>query len=414
MIEISSRAMAIKESVTLKLNEKAVILAEKGRKIYNLTAGQLPFKPHPQLLESLQRGLVPLKSFQYTAVAGVAGLRKKFIEYIKQSRRLESELVDFGCVVSNGAKHSIDNIIGCIVNPGDEVIVLAPYWVSYPEMIRCWEGVPVEIASKKQDNFLPKVEDIAKRINNKTKAIIINSPNNPAGITYPQEWMKRFTDMIADVVFEYPKITLISDEIYFELTYDNSRPTYHYQFNHKLLERTVIVDGISKSLACTGLRIGYCLAPKHLAAAVEKLQAQTTSGANALVQHSLVDFDFGQMENFLNPIRTHLSNNAQIVKKVFGGAGNGGKGLAECWYPINSAFYFLIDFSVTPVFSRYARSNTSGNDYSAEICHDLLEQKGIALVPGSDFGVPNSGRISLVLEEKEFTEAMNILAKFLS
>ncbi|MBF0313197.1 MAG: aminotransferase class I/II-fold pyridoxal phosphate-dependent enzyme [Oligoflexia bacterium] len=409
-MEISARANAVKESVTLKLNEKVVSMSESGKKVFNLTAGQLPFRPMPELVEGIGKEFAFLKSFQYTAVPGVVELRKKVINYIEESRgvRFRDLGIEVDCVVSNGAKHSIYNILGALIDPEDEVIILSPYWISYPEMIRCWGGIPVEVASSKFESYIPAVEEIEKSITKKTRAIIVNSPNNPSGISYPKSWMKNF----ANLLLKHPHLSIVSDEIYFELSYFDPKPTYFYQFEPSLLKRTIIVDGISKSLACTGLRVGYSVGPKNFLAAVEKIQAQTTSGANSLIQRSLVTFDFALMEKFLSPIRVHLRNNANVIRKIFEE-----NALQSSWYQVNSAFYFLVDFQSTPVFKRYLKNDSINHalkdDFSVAICSDLLERKGVAIVPGSDFGIANSGRLSLVLEEKPFLESIKLLAEFM-
>ncbi|MBF0360785.1 MAG: aminotransferase class I/II-fold pyridoxal phosphate-dependent enzyme [Oligoflexia bacterium] len=415
---LSKRAINIKESITLKLNEKAVGLAEKGNTIYNLTAGQLPFRPMDDFVKSIEKELNFLKSYQYAPVAGFADLRKKLKAYVENNRSISfnGHGVDFDCVISNGAKHSIYNIIGSITDPGDEIIVLAPYWISYPEMVMCWGGIPVVVESNKHNNFTPTMDDIRKKITSKTKAILVNSPNNPAGIHYSNQWMNDFAKLLND----FPNLLVISDEIYYELSYFDPKPTYFYQYDSKLLKRTMIVEGISKSFAATGLRIGFCITTKEIADAISKLQAQTTSSANSLIQRALVSFDFAKMPEFLNPVRNHLKINAQSIRRIFSEMG-----LSHIWYQTTSAFYYLVDFSSAPVFKRYSSSSSSAsasastsngdecNDYCIQICSDLLEKHGIAMVPGADFGIHNSGRLSLVLEEEIFTRAMKILANFL-
>ena len=157
---------------------------------------------------------------------------------------------EFDCIVGNGSKHVIYNILGAILNPGDEVILITPYWVSYPEMVKFWGGVPVVIDSHAFDGYTPDFDDIKKVIGQRTKAIIINSPNNPAGIHYSDQWMQKFATFMLD----YPEIAIISDELYSEITYFDPAPTYFYQHETKLLERTFIVNGISKSFACSGVK----------------------------------------------------------------------------------------------------------------------------------------------------------------
>ena len=226
-MELSSRVKGMAESVTLKLNTKAMELTESGKQVYNLTAGQLPFRPPQSFIESIRSELDFLKSYQYSPVAGFLDLRKKIMEHIEETRGINFASLDepFDCVISNGAKHSISNILGTIIDPGDEVIIIAPYWISYPEMIKFCRGIPIVVTSSIFDVFSPSLHEIKKAISEKTKAIIINSPNNPAGVHYSDEWMKGF----ADLLMEYPHVNVISDEIYFEVCYYDPKPTYFYQ-----------------------------------------------------------------------------------------------------------------------------------------------------------------------------------------
>lgn len=407
-MELSSRVKGMPESVTLKLNSKAMEMSEAGKQVYNLTAGQLPFRPPQQFIDSIRSELDFLKSYQYSPVSGFTELRKKIIAHIEEARGIHfSSIKDetFDCVISNGAKHSISSILGVLINPGDEVIIISPYWLSYPEMIKFCHGVPVIVKSSIFDVFTPNMSDIKKAISPKTKAIIINSPNNPAGIHYSHEWMKQFADLLT----ENPDVCVISDEIYFEVCYYDPKPTYFYQINPELLKRTVIVDGISKAFASTGLRIGYCIGPKNFCKAIENLQGQLTSSANSLIQRAMLNYNFANSAQFLGPVKIHLRENANVIREKFKEYH-----LMKCWYQPVSAFYFMIDFSQTPVFEKkYRKDKNDNKDYSIEICEDILNQLGVVIVPGTDFGLVNSARISLVLHKEVFTEAVDKLVKFL-
>ncbi|AUN97218.1 hypothetical protein DOM21_15570 [Bacteriovorax stolpii] len=408
-MELSSRVKGMAESVTLKLNSKAVELAEKGQQVYNLTAGQLPFRPPQDFIDAIRSELDFLKSYQYSPVGGFVDLRQKIIQHIEETRGINFSAdvldgVDFDCVISNGAKHSISNILGALINPGDEVIIISPYWISYPEMIKFCRGVPVEVKSSIFDVFTPPLAEIRKAISEKTKAIIINSPNNPAGVHYSDEWMSDF----AELLLEHPGIGVISDEIYFEVCYYDPKPTYFYQKKPELLKRTIIVDGISKAFASTGLRIGYCVAPKNICKGIENLQGQLTSSANSLVQRAMMNYNFANSAQFLTPVKNHLRDNATIIREKLRE-----NDLMKCWYQPVSAFYFMIDFTQTPVFKKYQKDKTDTTDYAIQICEDMLNNLGVVIVPGTDFGMSNSARISLVLHKEVFSEAIEKIVKFL-
>lgn len=406
-MKLSSRINSIGESITLKLNSKAMKLQESGVEIYNLTAGQLPFRPPQGFVDSIKNELDFLKSFQYGPVSGFTDLRTKILKYIENSRgiNLHNLDVEFDCVVSNGAKHTLSNVIASLIDPGDEVIAISPFWISYPEIISFFGGKMVRIETAIYEGFTPIISEIESKITKKTKAIIINSPNNPAGIHYNEEWMNAFGAMM----LKYPEITVVSDEIYFELSYFDPKPTYFYQKYPELLKQTVIIEGISKALASTGLRIGYCIAPKNFCQGVEKLQGQLTSGANSLVQMAMNNFDFENSHEFLKPVKEHLRQNSTFLKDQFKEAD-----LMKGWYQPTSAFYFMIDLTQTPKFKKYQKNEDIKTDHSTQICEDLLNETGVVIVPGTDFGLINSGRISLVSQREVFNEAILRIVKFLS
>jgi aspartate aminotransferase len=416
---LSRRVTSTKTSTTLQVNEKIQKLILEGKQVYNMTGGQLPVKPPFSFIESLKLQLNFLKSYQYSSVAGLEELRLKLKKNVLQKRFLELNDEDqkFGVSIANGSKHSLYNLLGCLIDPGDEVVLIAPYWVSYPEMVKFWGGTSVIVESQLFDSYVPHLEEIEKAISSRTKAIIINSPNNPAGIYYSEQWMRDF----CDVIKKFPDLAVISDEVYFDLSYYDPSPSYFYQFDHSLLERTFIVGSISKSLASAGLRLGYCLGPEKFISAMTALQSQTTSGASSLVQRALCDFDLEELPSYLEPIKKNFRQLSEILREVFRD-----HGLAHCWYQTNSAFFFLIDFSRVPLFpflskkfshqieGSQSNDNNQQVDISVEICDFILLQTGVALVPGQAFGYPNAARLSLTLEPIPFQEGLTKLIQFLA
>lgn len=402
-MQLSSRVKETKTSVTLRVNEKVNKMSSSGQHVYNMTSGQLSFKPAPEFIECISKQLNFLKSYQYSAVSGMSKLREKFLKYTEEKRDVDLQSLGYECVISNGSKHTLYNIFGALVNPGDEVILFTPYWVSYPEIIKFWGGVPVVVQSHNFDSYTPPIEDIKKYVSEKTKAIIINSPNNPAGIHYSDSWMKDFAVFLKD----HPEIIVVSDELYSDIFYFDPKPSYFYQFDKSLLKQTVIVDGISKSFAATGLRVGYCIADKKLAKAMGKIQSQTTSGPNSLIQRALIDFDFDILKNYYDPVKHQLRECAQIIMLSFRDAQ-----LHHCYYQTSSAFYYLLDFSRMPFFKHW--EDEKGSDLSNEITEDILDKTGVALVPGTAFGAPNSARMSLTLEVEPFKEAMSKLMVYIT
>lgn len=400
---LSSRVKGLSYSITMKLNEKALNMTDEGKVIYNLSGGQLPIKPLPEFIEKIHHQLNFLKSYQYSPVSGFPNLRKKLSRYIAENRNLPPDIFenDYDCILSNGSKQSIYNALGALVDPGDEVILLAPYWVSYPEMIKFWGGTVQVIKSNVFDAFVPAIEELRKVMTPRTKAIIVNSPNNPSGVHYSEAWMKEFAEFLQ----EHPDLIVISDEVYSEIYYFDPKPSYFYQIDPTLLSRTVIVQAISKTLASTGLRLGYAIGPSDLINAMGKIQGQSTSGPTSLIQRALMDFELKSVETFLVAVKYHVRQNAATIREKFREAN-----LGHCWYQSTSAFYFMIDFSRTPMFSRFE----SDKDHSYAIADELLNNEGITVVPGSDFGLPNSARIALVIEEVPFQEAISKIVKYLN
>ena len=394
---LSSRVKEAQASVTLTVNEKIDQLNQNGVHVYNMTSGQLPFKPSSDFVQSILKQLNFLKSYQYAPISGVKELRTKFVSWYEQRRKVN--LAEYDCIISNGSKHSIYNVLGALINPGDEVITLAPYWVSYPEMIKFWGGVPIVVKSHAFDAYTPSIEDIEKAVSPRTKAIIVNSPNNPAGLHYSSEWMKKFAAFLKD----HEDLIVISDELYSELSYFDPRPRYFYQEDENLLKQTVIINGISKSFASTGLRIGYCISNPKLIAAMGKIQSQTTSGANSLIQRALLDVDFEEMNKYFEPVKEQLRQCSQLMMTSFRDAH-----MSHCYYQTNSAFYYLLDFSRMPFFDKLAKDE----DHSEKIVQDILDKTGVALVPGTTFGFPNSARMSMTLELAPFKEALEKLMEF--
>lgn len=404
-MKLTARVEGISESVTLKLNSLAVKLSESGKKVYNLTAGQLPNMPMDSFVEAMQKKATELKSYQYSPAAGFVELRQNVVNHIAKSRNISFDKVTGGvdAIISNGAKHSLYNVLMATIEQGDEVILFAPYWISYTEMIKLCGGTSKIIKSEVSKQFVPDLAELRKAITPKTKMILVNSPNNPSGTHYPESWMKE----LAEILVEHPGIIAVSDEIYYELSYAGEPARYFYQYRPELLERTVIIDGISKTLACTGLRIGYIVAPKQLTKAIANLQGQTASGPNSMVQLALQHFGFEKSTEFLRPINHHLHENSMLVKVKLEQYG-----LQSCWYRSTSAFYYMVDFSKTPRFKQFFKEQ--GKDYADQMCQVILEELGVAMVPGSDFGMPNTGRIALVMGKGQLTEALDLLFSYLS
>ncbi len=402
-MKLSKKALGAKKSITMEVNEKFRAMVNEGKSVYNLCSGQLRFRPTPDFVQSMISQMNYLASFQYPSVQGNQKLRKKIIDHYSNKRNLSFEDSGFEVIVSNGSKHSLYNALGAILDPDDEVILLCPYWVSYPEMIQFWGAKPVIVDTYLYDSFSPSISRIEEAITDNTKAIIINSPNNPGGIFYNNDWMKIFSEMIS----KYDDIYIVSDEIYDDIYYYDPGPTYFYEKKPSLLNRTIITNGISKSFSATGLRLGYCLAQKEVVDAMTRIQSQTTSGTNSLIQRSVADFNFDHLKDFHSEIKQNLRELSTGLREEFRKAN-----LSHCWYQTNSAFYFMLDFSRTELYNKVSEGKEG--DFSNEICELILEKTSVALVPGSSFGLKNSARLSLVLERIPFNKALSRLCEYLN
>lgn len=388
----------IKTSITLELNELAEKLAAEGKTIYNFTAGQLPFAPPQQLQEGLTLALQDKKSFRYAPARGVKAWSEQVLQ--SEKKRLGQE-GDWEILISNGAKHTLNNIFGTLCNPGDEVVLLAPYWVSYEYSAKLWGAVPRVV--KCDESMHPCLEDLRQNLNAKTQAVVLNSPNNPTGIHYSRKWMQEFAQLIQD----FPHVKIVSDEIYRDIVYSGEALSFFYEFAPQLLERTIIVNGISKKFAATGLRIGYACGPREIISAMTKLQSHATSSGNTLVQNALTHVSEDILNNYLDPIKKHIQENALLLENVMGE-----KVLGPYWYQPCSAFYFLLSFKETACVQRL--NLDSEEDPSARFCEQLLEETGIVLVPGSAFASPWSARMSLVAPPQEFKMALEKLQEYLT
>jgi aspartate aminotransferase len=392
--------LSIEESITLHLNSKVKKLAQSGHKVFNLTSGQLNFRPPLDLISAIGKELNFLKSFQYAPNAGLEELREKFLLKKSKDRSLSLESTSYDCVISNGSKQSLFLTMKALLKPGDEVILLAPFWGTYFKLIELCGAKPIIVDSHLYNSFTASVEDIEEKITKKTKLIIVNSPNNPAGVHYSDDWMKSFAFLLE----KNSNLYCISDEVYEGIIYFDPDPKYFYQFNKNLLKRTIIIDGISKSFAATGLRIGYAICSKELAQILTALQSQISSAPNTLIQSALIQYDFNTLEEFKVPIKNSIRACASILRDAYAQYN-----ISHNWYQTTSGFYYFLDLSK---FSFFARYNKKG-DLSTQICDDILEKTGVALVPGTFFGKSNCARMSLTIEEEAFREAIELLFRFL-
>lgn len=394
MSQLSDRINNLAESQTLAMAKKSRELQAAGKDIISLSIGEPDFDT-PAFIKDAAKKAIDNNITRYTPVPGILDLRKAISHKFKRDNNLTYNFDQI--VVSTGAKQSIANVILSMVNPGEEVIVPIPYWVSYIETIKLAEGIPVTIPTTIESNFKITAEQLKKAITPKTKMIVFSTPCNPSGSVYTKEELKA----LADVVIQYPELYVISDEIYEYINFGGKHESLA-QFDF-MYERTITVNGVSKGYAMTGWRIGYIGAPKWIADACEKMQGQFTSAACSIAQMAAMEavkaeqsVTFGMRDAFQK--RRDLVLN--LMKEIPGMKTNVPQG----------AFYIFPDISF--YFGKSYNGRTISN--SSDLAMFLLEEGNVALVSGDAFGDDNCIRFSYATSEELLIEAVKRMKETLA
>lgn len=376
---VSQLARTIKESPTLRLNEQARILKDKGEPVIHLGIGEPKNKaPINALLASAAR--LNSGEVKYTPTDGLPSLKKAIIRYTEE--HYDRLVAPENIIVSTGAKQSIYNVLFSIVDPQDEVIMLAPYWVSYPEMIKMVYGVPVAVVPE-DGTFHPRMQDIEQAVSSYTKAVIVNSPNNPSGIVYSEQFIAEIVDYC-----ETKGIYLILDDIYHKLIFDGRRAVPAYQFTKRDIENTrlIVVNGVSKIYGMTGFRIGWVTAPRKLVEVMTNVQAQMTSNPSVISQAAAEGALTG-VQSVVESLRLTIQNNRDVLTQEMLGF-NGVR-----YVEPEGTFYCLPDFKAY--------------DTDSEHLADFLLKKALVVtVPGSAFGMEGHLRLSFAGSVKDLTEGV--------
>lgn len=380
MPELSSRISSLKTSSTLAFNSRAKELAAQGVDVIAMTAGEPDFQPPAHVMEAAQHG-IELGLTKYTPSEGSIELREAVVAKFKRENNLTYGTDQI--VVGNGGKQLIYNALVSMLNPGDEVIIIAPYWVSYPPQIELCGGVPVIVSAPASNGFQPDPEEIEAAVTPRTKAIIINSPSNPTGAVYPYETVKAIAD-----ITEKHDLWLITDELYEHLVYEGEF-TSAAQFYP---ERTVLIHGASKGYALTGWRIGFAAGPKGMIGAMNRFQGQTTSGANSLAQYATAAAlnEVEKTAEFMNMTRQAYKDRRDVLVKGLNDLGLFTPNPA-------GAFYVMMD-----------STNIAADENTAAI--RILEEARVGTVPGTDFSAPNQIRFSYATSMENVQEAVKRIA----
>lgn len=386
-MRFARRIDRIQPSITLALDERAKAMRAAGRDVISMAVGEPDF-PAPALVQRAAIAKVESGDVRYTPAAGTPSLRKAVAEHLTRTRG--TAYAPEEVTICHSAKHALSGAIFALVEQNDEVLVPLPAWASYFDLVRCAGATPVLVPPDRRDGVRPDLAALARAVTARTRAILINSPNNPSGYVFTPEEIAG----VARLALER-ELWILSDEIYSALVYDGGEARSPAALSKEARARTAIIDGASKAFAMTGYRIGYLAAPAPLAAAVAKLHSQTTGSPNAVSQHA---FEAG--------LKTHAPE-MDVMRRAFGErrefllAGLARLGL-PCARPCG-AFYAFPDVS----------AHLDGRG-SVGFCDELLESQDLVLIPGAAFGVDTHVRMSYALSLDAIREALRRLEVFLS
>lgn len=391
---LSDYVLNLNESETLKMSQMARDLTAKGVDVISLSIGEPDFNTPEFVIEAAKEALDQGYT-HYTPVPGLIEYRKAIVEKLKRDNGLHYTTNNI--VVSNGAKQSISNLCQAMINPGDEVIIFAPYWVSYIEIVRLAGGVPICIEATVENDFKVTAEQVKNAMHDKIKFVLFSSPCNPTGSVYTKEELKK----IADVIAPFKNTYIISDEIYEYIVFDGVHSSIAE--NENVFDRTIVVNGMSKGFAMTGWRLGYIAAPLHIAQACSKIQGQVTSGASSFGQKAAATALLSDLAEPKAMTKVFKKRRDLVLSEL-----NKIKGL-KVNIP-QGAFYIFPDCS-----NFYGKSiNGHVINNAGELTEILLSEYHVAAVSGDAFGAPECIRLSYAASEEQLLEACRRLQKFFS
>jgi aspartate aminotransferase len=384
---LARRASQSDEGAIVRMSQRARELRAKGQDIASLTLGEpdfdTPLHIQAAAAEAMKKGLT-----HYSPVAGIMDLRQALARKLKDENGLDYAASEI--VVANGAKQAIANAVFALIEPGDEVILLSPYWVSYEITVRLAGGVPVILKAGVEEDFKTQPDRIRAALTDKTKLLILNSPNNPTGAV----WSAAELSGLAEVVNGNPRLMVLSDEIYEYILFDGKMTSFASLPGMR--ERSITVNGFSKSFAMTGWRLGYAAGPAPLAQAMARLQSGFTAGANSFVQHAALTALSGTREDVERMRQRYEARRDMVVAAL--------TRLPDLRLaPIPATFYAFPD--VGAFLGRKAGNHVM--DSVETLCDWLLEENGVATVPGTAFGDPSCIRLSFATGEAELAKALD-------
>lgn len=391
-MELSKKTSSIASSLTLALTAKAAELRAQGEDVISFGVGEPDFNTPENIIKAAIDAMESGKT-KYTAVSGIVELKEAIVKKLKEDNELNYSKENI--IISTGAKQCLANVFSAILNPEDEVIIPSPYWISYPELVKLADGVPVFVETAKENGFKITKNDIKKVINKNTKAIIINSPNNPTGSVYSKEELEE----IANIAKEYD-LFIISDEIYEKLIYlDDCKHVSIASLSEDAFNRTIVINGFSKSYSMTGWRIGYAAGPEKVIKVMTNIQSHITSNVNTIAQYAAWEALNGQQDELKEMVATFKKRKEMMVRLL--------DEIKDVSYiEPTGAFYVFIDIS--EILRKYNIKD------SLEFSKILLEDKNVVVIPGVAFGLNDYIRLSYATSEENIEQGVKRIKEFVN
>lgn len=388
-IQLATRVTQIKPSPTMSVNARAQALKAAGKNIINLSVGEPDFGT-PDFIKTAAIEAIENGFTKYTPVEGIQALRQAIIAKFKKDNALNYELNQI--IVSSGAKQSLYNLTQVLLDEGDEAIIPAPFWVSYPDMVKLAQAKPVIIEAHIEQNFKINAKQLEEAITDRTRLLLLNSPSNPSGMMYSKEEL----EALGEVLRKHPKIFIATDDIYEYILWGHDKFVNIVNACPDLMNRTLVINGMSKAYAMTGWRIGYTAGPVEIISAMKKIQSQSTSCANSIAQHASVAA-LNHDRSFFTPMLEAYKRRHDLVltalKKM--------KGIQ----PVPSDGTFYLFPKVTEAISAL------GVEDDIAFAEVLLEKANVAVVPGTAFGLPGYIRLSCATSDENLQQAMNNMSE---
>ncbi|KOR33247.1 aspartate aminotransferase [Achromatium sp. WMS3] len=393
MIKLAQRVQTVKPSPTLTIVNRANELRAAGRDVVGLGAGEPDFDTPEHIKEKAIQAIRDGKT-KYTAIDGTPDLKQAIISKFKRENNLDYQPQQI--LVSCGGKQSFYNLAQALLNPGDEVIIPSPYWVSYPDMVLLAGALPVYIHAKVQQRFKISPAQLAAAITNKTKLVVLNSPSNPSGMAYNAEELLA----LGKVLREYPRIMIATDDMYEHIRWSAEPFVNILSVCPELYDRTIVINGVSKAYSMTGWRIGYAGGPTEVIKAMKKVQSQSTSNPASMSQAAAVAALEGPQDFIQEMVRIFKERHDYVIERL-----NAIDGV-EC-LETDGTFYCFPNFSA-------AMQSIPGVKTDVEFAEHLINQSEVALVPGSAFGMPDYARISIATSQDNLVKGLDRITKALA